>query len=113
MTRLRTIASRADAIQLGVDVREAMDWMEGTERACEAGECALSLETLVSECAKHLVVLETVVSVAAFDERTRGLSRVAVRFRNWLGRWMAAVNEVARCGLDPATVTHYDWHHHI
>ena len=113
MTRLRTIASRADAIQLGVDVREAMDWMEGTERACEAGECALSLETLVSECANHLAVLETVVSVAAFDERTRGLSRVAVRFRNWLGRWMAAVNEVARCGLDPATVTHYDWHHHI
>ena len=90
-----------------------MDWMEGTERACEAGECALSLETLVSECAKHLVVLETVVSVAAFDERTRGLSRVAVRFREWLGRWKDAATEVGACGVDPAYVPHNDWKLHI
>ena len=90
-----------------------MDWMEGTERACEAGECALSLETLVSECANHLAVLETVVSVAAFDERTRGLSQVAVRFRNWLGRWKDAATEVGACGVDPACVPHNDWQHNI
>ena len=26
-----------------------MTWLEGTEQACEAGECALSLGTLVAE----------------------------------------------------------------
>ena len=84
-----------------------MNWLEGTERACEAGECALSLETLVSEGSKHLDVLKKIARVAG-----RRLSWRAAQSHEWLWRWRSAATEATWLGLDD-NISYKYWQRNI
>ena len=54
------MVSRAvqNAYELSKIGEEAVGWLDEAEQSCEAGECVLSLDALISVGSKHLVVLE-------------------------------------------------------
>ena len=53
------------AMKLRTEVDAALDWLCRTERECDAGECFVSLDSLVRVGSQHLVALETVVKLKA------------------------------------------------
>ena len=95
------MVSRAvqNAYQLTVIVKEAVEWLDETELSCDAGECVLSLDALISVGSEHLVVLENFERFVASNPRGLRASVPVVPLRQWIERWRAAAVEAESLGL--------------
>jgi len=95
------MVSRAvqNAYELSVIGEEAVGWLDEAEQSCEAGECVLSLDALISVGTKHLVVLEKFESVIASNPLGLKPSVPVAPLRQWIGRWRAAAAEAETLGL--------------
>ena len=76
-----------------------MGWLDEAEQSCEAGECVLSLDALISVGTKHLVVLEKFEACIAKNPLGLKPSVPVAPLRQWIGRWRAAAAEAETLGL--------------
>ena len=76
-----------------------MGWLDEAEQSCEAGECVLSLDALISVGSKHLVVLEKFEACIAKNPLGLKPSVPVAPLRQWIGRWRAAAAEAETLGL--------------
>ena len=79
---------------------KSYEWVINHIQLFHAGECDLSLDTLSSLASKHLVAVESCVSVVASDPEWTEIFRDATsRLYYWIGRWRAAAAEAAALGF--------------
>ncbi|CAH0378519.1 unnamed protein product [Pelagomonas calceolata] len=88
---------------LGIALK-SYDWVTNHIELFEAGECDLSLNTLISVASKHLVAIENwhlnCMSVDASDLEWSEIFRDAIpSIYKWIGRWRDAATEAASLGL--------------
>ena len=81
--------------------------MNDTIQKCEAGECALSLDSLISVGSKHLVALRE-IDVPWPAE----LHSAFTKLFNWIERWRAAADEAETLGLD-SDISYKYWQQNI
>ena len=108
------MVSRAvqNAYQLSVIGKEAVEWLDETELSCDAGECVLSLDALISVGSKHLAVLEKFESIIASNPLGLKPSVPVAPLRQWIESWRAAAAEAEMLGLD-RHISYKYWHHNI
>ena len=98
----------------------ALDWYVETKSLCKAGDCALSLNSLILDGSAHLVVAEAFVS--ALDSTRRSLGRGAelppeaqrhiAAHRSWIKDLRAAAAEATALGLD-GEISYKYWQQNI
>ena len=108
------MVSRAvqNAYQLSVIGKEAVEWLDETELSCDAGECVLSLDALISVGSEHLAVLEKFESIIASNPLGLKPSVPVAPLRQWIESWRAAAAEAEMLGLD-RHISYKYWHHNI
>ena len=85
---------KLDLLQAGL---KSYDWVKNHIQLFEAGECDLPLDTLNSLGSKHLVAIESCMSIDDTDDEI--FRDTLPLFYKWIGRWRDAGTEAASLGL--------------
>jgi hypothetical protein len=103
-------ALHEEAFEISYQCGRIGGWLNDTVQKCEAGECALSLDSLISVGSKHLFALEEII----YSDRPAApaLHAALTKLTKWINRWRDAADEAETLGLD-SDISYKYWHHNI